>query len=408
MKDIFDIHAKKIFWLTMLIAQMLGFLLFKDLADVSQWVVQSPRETTMWVWYNRWAIAFGVIVTMAIAGYLKYRQRDIVGNKVFITLTLFLCFTFYSGMINPHIMMRARMDDGVFVSIEEAQKYVKPYESVIVLEINGQARAHSDKQLLRPHVAGNGELGGENVVMTYCGLTNLGMAYTPEINGQQLDLAPMSQLENNLIMFDKNSGEPIQQLWGQTESDYHAGSAARMREWPTFRMPFEKFAEAYPDGEVYVNDYLVEDMRPTFWDNPFLAIYDPMMELIFKLAVAHQATNEEPTFPTLDHIDTRLPSKALIHGLNIGNDYVAYTEEFVKEQAQPINTAIGGKAVVISYNKEFKSLGIFYNTTGKQITDIDFFGQTQHGKLPRVETVKAGAFWVIWANFFPETDINRV
>ncbi|MCG7585464.1 DUF3179 domain-containing (seleno)protein [Photobacterium sp. OFAV2-7] len=408
MKDIIKQHSKIIFWVSMLIAQVIGAYLFKDLADISQWVVQSPRETTIWVWNNRWMLTLVGFATIAITSFLKYKQRDIVGNKTYISLTVLFAFTFFCGMINPHIMMRARMDNGVFVSIEEAKKYVKPYESVIVLEINGKARAHSDKQLLRPHVAGNGELGGENVVMTYCGLTNLGMAVTPEINGQPLDLAPMTQLENNLVMYDKISGEPIQQLWAQSESDRNNGSEAKMREWPTFRMPFEKFAMAYPDGEVYVNDYLVEGMRPSFWENPFLAIYDPIMELIFKLAIGHQKTNDEPTFPTIEHIDPRLPSKLLVHGLNIDDDYVAYTEEFVREQSSPINATIGGKEVVISYDEEFKSLGVFYNTTGKTVTEVDFYGQTPNGKLPRVESVKAGAFWLIWANFFPETDINRV
>ncbi len=408
MKDIINKHSKSIFWACMLIAQVFGALLFKDLADISQWVVQSPRETTIWVWYNRWMIALGGLAAIAIASYLKYKKRDIAGNKTYLSLTALFCFTFYCGMINPHIMMRARMDNGVFLSVEQARQYVKPYESVIVLEINGKARAHSDKQLLRPHVAGKDELGGENVVMTYCGLTNLGMAYTPEINGQQLDLAPMSQLENNLIMYDKISGEPIQQLWGQNESDRNSGGHAKMREWPTYRMPFDKFAKAFPDGEVYVNDYLVEGMRPSFWENPFLAIYDPIIELIFKLAVAHQETNDEPTFPTIKHIDPRLPSKEKVYGLNVEYDYVAYTEEFVKEQSTPINASIGGKEIVVSYNKEFKSLGIFYNTTGETITEIDFYGQTPYGKLQRVETVKAGAYWIIWANFFPETDINRV
>jgi hypothetical protein len=26
----------------------------------------------------------------------------------------------------------------------------------------------------------------------------------------------------------------------------------------------------------------------------------------------------------------------------------------------------------------------------------------------RQTTLKAGAYWVVWANFFPETDLNRV
>ncbi|WP_188047038.1 DUF3179 domain-containing (seleno)protein [Vibrio vulnificus] len=401
-------YAKPLFWGCMLLAQIAGALLFKDLADISQWVVQSPRETTMWVWYHRWALTIVGLLAITIVYFIKYRQRDIIGNKSFAALVLLFAFTFYSGMINPHIMMRARMDNGLFVSIEEAKKYVKPHESVIVLEINGKARAHSDKQLLRPHVAGSGDFAGENVVMTYCGLTNLGMVYTPEIDGKPLDLAPMSQLENNLVMWDKNSGEPVQQLWGQKEKDYNSESAARMREWPTFRMPFEKFALAYPDGEVYINDYLVSDMRPTFWENPFLAVYDPIMEFIFKLAVAHQETNDEPTFPTIEYIDPRLPSKEKVWGFNIGDDYVAYTEEFVREQGQPLNVEVGGKNIVIDYDNEFKSLGIYYNSTGHIIDDINFFGENEYGRLERVESVKAGAYWFIWANFFPETKVNAL
>ncbi|MCG7499573.1 DUF3179 domain-containing protein [Vibrio sp. Of7-15] len=409
MKAIIDRHGKKIFWVCMIIAQYIGALLFKDLADVSQWFVQSDRETTMWVWYNRHALALTAIVTVGMAAYLKYVKRDIVGNVTFASLAILFAFTFYSGMINPHLMMRDRMDNGHFVSVEEGAKYLQPHESVIVIDVNGQARAHSDRQLLRPHVAGTeAELGSDHVVMTYCGLTNLGMAYIPEINGQALDLAPANQLRNNLVMWDRNTGEPIQQLWGQKESDRNNGTEAKMQEWPTFRMPFERFVEAYPDGEVFVNDYLVEDMRPTFWGNPFLAIYDPIMEFIFKLAIAYQSYYDAPTFPTVEYKDQRLPSKAKVWGMNIGDDYVAYTERFVRMQNAPINTTIGGQNVVITYDEQYESLGVYYNNTGKQIDKISFYGQTEHGNLERVETVKAAAYWIIWADFFPSTDVNRL
>ena len=50
----------------------------------------------------------------------------------------------------------------------------------------------------------------------------------------------------------------------------------------------------------------------------------------------------------------------------------------------------------------------FYNPTGLPVTTIDFYGNTGAEQLLRVETVKAGAYWVIWASFFPDTDINRV
>ncbi|WP_070965080.1 DUF3179 domain-containing (seleno)protein [Vibrio sonorensis] len=402
------LYQKPLFWISMLIAQVIGIFLFKDLADISQWVVQSERETTMWVWYNRWPLTLVSLLCIGLCLFLKIKDKHLVGNGAFYSLLLLFSFTFFSGMINPHLMMRDRMDNGLFVSIEEGKKYLKPYESVIVLEINGKARAHSDKQLLRPHVAGNGKFAGEDVVMTYCGLTNLGMAFTPEIDGKKLDLAPMTQLENNLVMWDKNSDEPIQQIWGQKEKDVIKNSGHSMKEWPTFRMPFEQFANAYPEGEVYINDYLVKDMRPTFWENPFFAIYDPIMEVIFKLAVAHQETNDEPTFPTIEYSDTRLPSKEKVWGFNVGDEYVAYSEEFVREQGQPINLSLGGKDVVIHYDNNFKSLGIYYNTTGKPIEEIDFYGETEFGKLERVESVKAGAYWIIWVNFYPETLVNPV
>ena len=61
----------------------------------------------------------------------------------------------------------------------------------------------------------------------------------------------MTQLKNNLVLFDKNSGEPIQQLWGSMERDENKH---KMTEWPTIRMPFSSFKKLYPDGKVFINE----------------------------------------------------------------------------------------------------------------------------------------------------------
>ncbi len=47
------------------ISLALNFLIFKDLADISQWLIQSSRDFTMLVWYNRQllaAISLGTLV----------------------------------------------------------------------------------------------------------------------------------------------------------------------------------------------------------------------------------------------------------------------------------------------------------------------------------------------------------
>lgn len=396
-----------IFWLVVGVAMLTSGLLFRDLADVSQWIIQTDRADIMWTWYNRNGIALVSVVALISLFIIWFKQKDLLAMKWLMGLVGTIVFLFYSGFINPHLMMRERQDDGVFVTVEAAKKYMTENESVIVIDVNGKARAHADKQLLRPHVASNGKIGGEDVVMTYCGLTNLGMAVIPELDGQRLDLRPMNQLENNLVLADRITGEPIQQLWMTKESDKLAGVDNKLQEWPSFRMPFAKFAQAYPDGEVFLNDYDIEELKPSFFENPFLAIYDPIMDLVFDHAIDAQANDPEPVFPTIENIDERLANKEKIWGFNVGNDYVAYTEDFVRQSGDLINVEVGGQKVVVYYSDEFESLGIYYNATANDIESMNFFGDTEYGKLPRVETVKAGAYWIVWANFFPQTDVNR-
>ncbi len=44
-------------WLSLLAAALLSFRLFRDLADLSQWIVQTPRGKTMWTFYRRHQLA---------------------------------------------------------------------------------------------------------------------------------------------------------------------------------------------------------------------------------------------------------------------------------------------------------------------------------------------------------------
>ncbi len=401
--------SRVVFWTGMMVALGGAFMIFKDLADISQWLIQSSRETTMAVWYNRIPITVVSLVAFIIASAVWVKTKVAVGKKAYAAIFLLFFASMFSGMINPYIMMRPRQEGAVFVDVERAWQYLRADESVIVYEIDGVARAHADVQVLRPHVAGGDPVNGQEIVMTYCGLTNLGIAFIPEIDGQKLDLAPLTQLENNLVLVDHNSGEPIQQLWGQMETDVVAGTDRGMAEYPTFRMPFEKFAVAYPDGEVFINDYLVKDMRPGFLENPFLYGYDRAMEFVFNSAIVSQREEEAPVFPTIDHYDDRLPNKALVWAFDVNGDYVAYTEEFVRDNNNVVNATIGGEDIVIAWDEQYQSLGVYYNLTGEEVIEINFFGETDTGIVfPRVETVKAGAYWVVWANFFPETDLNRV
>lgn len=117
--------------------------------------------------------------------------------------------------------------------------------------------------------------------------------------------------------------------------------------------------------------------------------------------------NDAPAFPTIKHFNDRLANKTKIYGANIGEDYVAYTEPFIREHDNLLNIEIGGRDIVVAFHEEFDSVGMYYNDTGIPVSRIAFGGESDHGRLPRLETMKAQAYWVVWQNFFPQTEVNR-
>jgi hypothetical protein len=373
----------------------------------------------MGVWYKRWPLAWATLLALGGATFLWWQQRDILSGKLLTLLVLLCLFTWYTGMVNTTLMFRPQQYEGqaMFVSVDEAPSYLEEmrhasYEqdefdsvddiSVIVLETDQGARAYTDYYLLQPHVANGGSINGEEVVMTYCGLTNMGIAYSPVINGEKLNLRVMTQLRNNLVMWDTNSGEPVQQFWGSLERDGEHGPA--MRQWPTLRMPFSSFRQLYPEGQVFVNG--IREQSGNFLVRLFdYAVRDGMMLHAVRTL---QWQSDEPAFPTIREFDDRLPNKQLVYGINVDDDYVAYTKQFVREQGGLLNVDIGGRAVVIYHDQQFDALTAYYNNSGSPVSSIDVFGQSDKGSLHRVETLKSGIFWFIWYDFHKSTDVNRV
>jgi len=394
----------------------LNFIIFKDLADISQWLVQSSRDFTMSVWYNRHILAVFAVGSLLGAWVLWLGSRALCRKWVLVSLTFVALFSFFSGYINPHLMFRSQQHTAEFVPVSDARPYFErtfdwarfgwqKHESVddisvIVLETDDGAIAYSDYFILQPHVATGGSIDDEEVVMTYCGLTNMGIAYSPVIDDQPLELSVMTQLENNLVLWDHNSGEPIQQIWGTMEG---APEKGKMKEWPTVRMPLASFEALYPDGKVFVNEIA------GFSKNPLAAAWDRLTRHVMMYnGVSLQWVGDDPAFPTIKEFDERLPRKSLVYGLNVDDDYVAYTKEFVIESGNIVNTTIGDRPVVIAYDEHYDSVAAFYNGTGEPVLAVNVVGELADGRtLERVETLKSEIFWFIWANFFKDTGVNR-
>jgi hypothetical protein len=170
---------------------------------------------------------------------------------------------------------------------------------------------------------------------------------------------------------DNATNEPIQHIYGQRERD--GRSSTGMKSWPTFRMSFRGFQKAYPDGEAFLN-------RPS--SNPFLRLLDMVTDPAFSIGIDRQHREEKPVMDNMSHTDDRLPNKTCVWGINIGDDAVCYTQDFIVENGNLMNAMIGGR--------------------------LDFFGASDQGILNRVETLKPGLFWHVWVEFYRQTDINRL
>ena len=201
-------------------------------------------------------------------------------------------------------------------------------------------------------------------------------------------------------MKDLASGEPIQQMYGTRECE--GRYAEGMQEWPTFRMPFKAFARAFPEGKVFLNKI------PKFSKHPILFLLDHFVEIVFLWATVSHDRTHAILCDTIEHEDDRLHRKEYVWGFNVGRDSVAYTLDAIREQNDLINVKVGDRDVVVAYDPEFESVGVYYNDSGAPVSEINFWGESDRGKLSRVETVKAASYWFVWVNYFPETDLNRL
>jgi len=250
--------------------------------------------------------------------------------------------------------MLNQLSTAKYYSSEEAKELDSPSSSVVVIEKDGVARAHPDSQIIRPHLAGNKEgLKGENVVMTYCAMANLGIGYTPVIEGKQVDLEVLAQHCNNLILRDNTTGEPIQHIYGYRDRDGKHGPG--LKPLPTFRMSFRGIPKAYPEGTVFLN-------KPS--SNPLVRLFDLEMDTAFTSGIVRQHNEAKPLMNNMTHHDDRLPNKSYVWGINIGEDAVCYTDDFIGENEGLINAKIGGRGIVVAYDPKYESVGVWYNDSG--------------------------------------------
>lgn len=299
-----------------------------------------------------------------------------------------------------------------FTSVIQADKYLADTVEGVSLEIFGEQRFYS-YQILNWHIVVN----DETIAITHCPLCKSARVYRREVNGEKISLQANGELYNNnhLLSDDSTDG-----LWLQGTGVGISGEniGLQLEEYPYEIMSWSAFKEAYPSGSAlstetgYTRDYT---------SHPY-GSYDKT-ELIF--------------FP-VSNIDSRMPSKWDVTGLNLDGVQLAFADSIMLTIGVANETVLD-QGIVAFYDFEEKMSRVFrssvfeapdqtsdnlvetkltfsyaidtleitddqtesvWNTNGKAVS-----GELKGRQLERLSTDQS--FWMCWSSQYPETEIPR-
>lgn len=348
---------------------------------------QANNINRSWViFYYQYNWLFALISLLSLAILIGLNEQYKLWKKSFLVLCSFIVV---GGLLVANLMVPMmfpdRQHDALYISISEADKLLKEKERVYAVEINGDAVAYPRRFIGLPHIAGT-NIGGQDIVMTYCGLSGLPVVFSETYNGQPTKFEVLGQTHNNLLLVERNSGELIQQISGVTEF-----SQSKLDTYANQEMSWGTYKKLYPNGRVYLYKF------DRVIDGKLIASFKPKLKKQFD-------PEQGPLFPTLALKDKRLNNKARVWGIVANNKQAAYTKSYL--QTMPlINTKIGDIPIVVYYDKELDIVSFFkreINGKAVEITKIDTYGNSPQGKLQILPSYN-GLMWMVWVHFYPET-----
>ncbi len=312
------------------------------------------------------------------------------------------------------------IDSPQFVTVAEAQGWLRDVEPVILVQANGDARAYP-LQILMWHEIVNDTVGGVPLAVTFCPLCNTAIAFERTLDGRMLDFGTTGRLRfSNLIMYDRQT----ESWWQQAGGDAIAGELAgrQLAFHPATIVSWAEFREAHPDGRVlsretgYTRDY---------GSNPY-AGYDDV--------------NRPPFLYQGPGTPGKLPPMARVLTVDLGGEAVAYPYT-VLQTVRVVNDTVGGQPAAVfwasgtasaldsasvaggrdigsaaAYSPELDGQRLTFRAEGERIVDAetgsawDILGRAVAGELAGRQLapiVSVNHFWFSWAAFKPETRIYQ-
>jgi thiol-disulfide isomerase/thioredoxin len=312
------------------------------------------------------------------------------------------------------------IDNPKSISVEEADAWLEPQEPVILVQVEGDARAYP-VQILMWHEIVNDTIGGVPVAVTFCPLCNTGIAFERTFDGQVLDFGTTGRLRfSNLVLYDRQTETWWQQATGEGIAGEYTGR--RLMFVPASLISWADFKAAHPDGKVLSRD---TGYARDYGQNPYTG-YDDV--------------NRSPFLYAGPETPDALPAMARVVTVELNDETVAYPYDDL-QQVRVVNDVVGGVPIVVlwapgtasaldagsvaggddvgaatTFSREFDGQALTFFFDGQKIVDEqtgsewDVLGQAVSGSAAGsrlTPVVSINHFWFSWAAFRPETRVYR-
>ena len=311
------------------------------------------------------------------------------------------------------------IDTPRFVSNTQAAAWLEDNEPVIVMALEGDARAYP-LQIMMWHEIVNDVIGTVPVVVTFCPLCNSAIAFDRRVDGTTVEFGTSGLVRNSdLVMYDRTS----ESLWQQFTGEGIVGEATGtlLTFLPSSLVSFRDFRTAYPDGRVLSRE--TRSMR-AYGQNPYTN-YDTIGNTPFlfngKTDPRLQAM-ERVVSVSMDGVDIAYPLTVLV-AQGVVND-VRVGRRLAVFHRSGTSSALGASR--IAEGRDVGATGVFNATVNGQAltfrrdgdgivdretgTQWNIFGQGVGGVLQGTQLtpiVHGDHFWFAWAAFKPETVVYQ-
>jgi hypothetical protein len=312
------------------------------------------------------------------------------------------------------------IDRPAFVDVAAADEWLDDAESVVALELAGEARAYP-VQVLIWHEIVNDVVGDLPVSITYCPLCNSAVTYERVIDGVETTFGTSGLLFNSaLVMYDRATESLWTHFDGRAVVGMLAGTALEPIASPL--LAWGEFKQAHPDGLVL--DRNATGYSRSYGTNPY-AGYD-------------NEANDPFLFRGV--VDDRAAAMRRVVGVALEDAAAAWALDGISgEEAEATNTAIGDQNLVILWKSgqasaladqsvatgdDVGSVGVFdptvddttltFSATGDRFVDDqtgsewDITGAAISGELAGTQLARVphlDTFWFAWATYRPGTDL---